>query len=410
MKLSVQDFAQIESAEIDFGEPGDLTILVGQQATGKSLVLQWLKLLTDSLTVRQDWERFGTNYKVAGDDIRPLDMFFGEGLGRGFRQGSTKIALDQKDMSLKTLFNLKSGRGAKSHVVESTYFIPAHRALLLTEGWPRNFQQHVPGTPYVARAQSERLARWLSDSGQSIFPIANKLTKELRDRFDAAIFHTATLDVDRSSPQSRLILTAEQNTPIPYMAWTAGQREFVPFLIALYELMPGGGGARLQKQEITDIQTVVLEEPELGLHPKALFAVGVGILHLLSRGYRVAVSSHSPLMVDFAWSLNRLNMAHLHGKANESSYLKAYDLKSNDQNKTLVSKLQTTKARTYYMAYQENAAGTVKKVVAKDISGLQSYSADTDTASWGELLKYSTKLAEVIGQLDFDFSVHDKAP
>lgn len=42
--LHVRNFAQIEDARIEFG---DLTILVGPQATGKSLVLQWFKAAID---------------------------------------------------------------------------------------------------------------------------------------------------------------------------------------------------------------------------------------------------------------------------------------------------------------------------------------------------------------------------
>lgn len=406
MKLSIKNFAQIESAEIDFGKAGDLTLLVGQQATGKSLILQWLKLVTDPLTIRDDWERFGANWKTE-DELRPLDLFFGEGLGKGYRTGETKVSFGGREIKPSALLRRQSGRRSANHAdaVESTYFVPAHRALLLTDGWPRNFQQHVPGTPYVARAQSERLARWLSDERGSIFPIANKLPQELRGLFDAAIFHSATLDVDRSSPQSRLILKTLQSNPIPYMAWTAGQREFVPLLIALYELMPSGGNSRLEKERSIKIETVVIEEPELGLHPKALFAVGIAILHLLRRDYRVVVSSHSPLMVDFAWSLNRLRVAKAHGKAGQSQYLKAFDLRSNRSNKELVDKLAGATARTYYLTYGRPLAKTPASVVSRDISELRTYSSDDDKALWGDLLKYSANLAEVIGQLDFDFSL-----
>lgn len=400
MKLKIERFAQIALADIDFGQEGDLTILVGPQATGKSLALQWLKLLTDPLIIRGDWERFGSNWKVAGDLSRPLDLFFGEGLGKGYRT-DTRIEFEGKKVDLATVLNKPTGR-ATATAVETTYFIPAHRALLLTDGWPRNFQQHVSGTPYVARAQSERLARWLSDANSSIFPIANKLPKELRDLFDKAIFHTATLDIDRSSPQSRLILKAGESSSIPYMAWTAGQREFVPLLIALYELMPSGGGSRLVKQGGADIRTVVLEEPELGLHPNALFAVGVAILHLLARGYRVVVSSHSPLVVDFAWAINRLRVANAKGRASPKDFLRTFDMHISDKTKALAERLLKTTARTYYLTY-----GADQRVRSKDISQLLTYSADPDQSSWGELLQHSTKLAQVIGQLDFDFSAND---
>jgi hypothetical protein len=399
MKLGIFNFAQIQSAEIDFGEPGDLTVLVGQQATGKSLILQWLKLLTDPLVIRRDWESFGSNWKIPGDMVRPLDLFFGEGIGKGWRQ-ETVIKLDNRSVELKNLFNLPSGHQASNpNPIEKTYFIPAHRALLLIDGWPRNFQQHVPGTPYVARAQSERLARWLSDADASLFPVSNKLQKEIRDLFNAAIFHSATLNVDRSSPQSRLILTAQQNHPIPYMAWTAGQREFVPLLIALYELMPGGATSRLQ-----GVETVVVEEPELGLHPAALFAVGVALLHLLARGYRVVVSTHSPLMVDFAWTLNRLRVASAKGKASARNYREAFDLRSNDSNKKLIDKLKSCHAYAFYLSYVKSTAKNAAFVKSKDISSLHTYGDDDDHSSWGDLLSYSTRLAEVVGQLEFDFS------
>ena len=58
MKLMIQNFAQIKSADLNVGNPGDLTIIVGPQATGKSLALQWLKLACDRLVIREDLERF----------------------------------------------------------------------------------------------------------------------------------------------------------------------------------------------------------------------------------------------------------------------------------------------------------------------------------------------------------------
>ena len=122
MKLSISHFAQIAKAEIDFGKPGDLTLLVGQQATGKSLVLQWLKLMCDRPKIREDWNRYGTNWRVPGDTTRELDAFFGEGLGAGYSASETIIKLDQKNF----LLNAKSV--SQQNPKESVYFIPAQRA------------------------------------------------------------------------------------------------------------------------------------------------------------------------------------------------------------------------------------------------------------------------------------------
>ncbi|MGQ0710153.1 MAG: AAA family ATPase [Rhodoferax sp.] len=398
MKLLIEHFAQIEKASVDFGKEGDLTLLVGQQATGKSLLLQWLKLTTDRAFVRSTWEKYSINWKTKDDPLRPLDLFFGEGLGKGYVEGQTRIQLEDKIYSIDSIFDYAKGQRADvSSIQESTYYIPAHRALLLADGWPLAFQQHRLGTPYVARAQSERLLQWLNKSDKSLFPIQNRLQSDIRDRFNDAIFHGAQLNIDRASHQSRLVLTAQQATSIPYMAWTAGQREFVPLLIALYELLPAGGVSRLDA-----VKTVILEEPELGLHPKALFAVGIAIIHLLARGYRVVVSSHSPLMVDFAWTLNRLRIAHLRGVSSEKNYFKAFNLKSTPNNKKVVAELMKSKARAYYLGYSKEKSKSTT-VTAQDISDLRTY-GNADEPVWGELLRYSTLLAEVIGQLDLDFS------
>ena len=397
MQLSIRNFAQIRSADLDFGKPGDLTVLLGQQATGKSLTLQWLKLLLDAEAIRDDWERFGSNWKLGKDTLRPLDLFFGEGMSGGFSSAKTEVALDRKVMQLTRLFRRNGGRaGPSTDPAERCYYIPAHRALLLSDGWPRYFQQHVPGTPYVARAFSERLARWLSDAGDAVFPVSNRLPGPLRARLDDAIFHKASLAVDKSSTQSRLVLKAGKAKSIPYMAWTAGQREFVPLLIALYELMPAGKVSRLDR-----IDTVILEEPELGLHPHGLYVVGLAILSMLERGYRVIVSTHSPLLGDFAWAINRLRIAHEQGKADRRTVSKAFGLTAGASDNKMAASVLKCHARTYSMNYHGEA------VQATDISALDSMSEDPLQASWGGLLDHSYRLATSIGQLDVDFSALD---
>ncbi|PAT40711.1 hypothetical protein CK623_04945 [Vandammella animalimorsus] len=402
VKLRIEKFAQIESAEIDFGQAGDLTILVGEQATGKSLVLQWLKLLTDRVAIRRTWEHYGINWRSGEHPSRPLDLFFGEGIGKGgYDFDHTRIELDGVSYKLDSLFRLPKGNAAaqKEQRAERTYYIPAHRALLLMDGWPLAFQQHRTGTPYVARAQSERILQWLNQSDKALFPIKNRLHASIRSLFSEAIFHGAALNIDRASQQSRLILSVSQASAIPYMAWTAGQREFVPLLLALYELMPAGRNTKVQA-----VDTVILEEPELGLHPKALFAVGVAVLHLMARGYRVILSTHSPLMVDFAWALNRLNTARKMDKASEQDVLKAFGLSANLTSKAVAVRLKDSRARVFYLGYQkQQRSQPASRVVSRDISDLRTY-GPSDKPVWGDLLKYSTHLAEAIVQLDLDFS------
>ena len=64
--LSFQHVGPIADAEIDFG---DLIVLVGPQATGKSIFLQFLKLLLDTGAIFRilrknglDWDKQAANF------------------------------------------------------------------------------------------------------------------------------------------------------------------------------------------------------------------------------------------------------------------------------------------------------------------------------------------------------------
>ena len=73
--LKVQNFGQINQANLNFG---DLTVLVGPQASGKSIVLQLLKLLLDSGQIQQELNRYGLDWER--DLPKFLDVYFGEGM------------------------------------------------------------------------------------------------------------------------------------------------------------------------------------------------------------------------------------------------------------------------------------------------------------------------------------------
>lgn len=56
MKLEIEKLAPITRAAIDFS---DLTVLVGPQASGKSITLQLLRLLVDTGFVQSELHRHG---------------------------------------------------------------------------------------------------------------------------------------------------------------------------------------------------------------------------------------------------------------------------------------------------------------------------------------------------------------
>ena len=159
--LEIKHFAQIDEARVTFG---DLTVLVGPQASGKSLLLQWLKIAIDIGEVV-------FALKEAGHDVKTvkslLDLMFGEGMSGAWTEGKTEIRFDGDLISPHNWL-----RGLKRKKQGSVFFIPAHRVLLLAEGWPAPFLKLNADTPVVARLFSQNLYERFSGRGAaSLFPV-----------------------------------------------------------------------------------------------------------------------------------------------------------------------------------------------------------------------------------------------
>ena len=84
------------------------------------------------------------------------------------------------------------------------------------------------------------------------------------------------------------------NMSLPSMTWSAGQKEFMPLLMAFYCLSDMGISS--------SYKYVVIEEPEMGLHPSAIQTVLMQVIALMNAGYKVIISTHSPVLLDFAWA------------------------------------------------------------------------------------------------------------
>ena len=57
--LQLKHVGPIEEATVQFG---DLTVLVGPQATGKSVFLQFLKLMVDPMPIFAAFKRYGLDW------------------------------------------------------------------------------------------------------------------------------------------------------------------------------------------------------------------------------------------------------------------------------------------------------------------------------------------------------------
>lgn len=142
-RLSIQNFAQIAEANLRFG---DLTVLVGAQGTGKSLALQWLKVAMDG---RQIVDALRAAGHTPDEDQVLIDLIFGVGMGSAWGPES-KVLFNRKNIQPKRIGRLGTG-------VERAFFIPAHRSMLISDGWAAPFQKLSSQTPVVARIFSQNL-------------------------------------------------------------------------------------------------------------------------------------------------------------------------------------------------------------------------------------------------------------
>ncbi|MCS5692123.1 AAA family ATPase [Cyanobium sp. FGCU-6] len=96
VSLSIKNFANLQSVNLDFG---DLTILVGPQGAGKSLALQWLKLGLDGRQIVEILKQSG--YITDKPDVL-IEHIFGEGMATAWH-ASTKVQVDGINITPKSL-------------------------------------------------------------------------------------------------------------------------------------------------------------------------------------------------------------------------------------------------------------------------------------------------------------------
>ena len=372
-RIMLTSLGQISKADISFG---DLTVFVGEQASGKSILLQLVKLILDVDDITRTLKTHGFDWRKTREDL--LFFYFGEGMGNIW-SGETQITVDNGEFALDKVLVRRSRKKE-----ESLFLIPAQRVTTLKDGWPRSFTDYDSGDPYVVKRFSEQLRLLMEGSrGGTLFPQAHRLNKTLRDAIGESIFGGDKVKLDNSPGQRKRIVLDVAGQQLPFMAWSAGQREFTPLLMGLYWLMPSGGARKK-----TGLDWVVIEEPEMGLHPQAITSLLAVFLELLRRGYRVIVSTHSPQILELVWAIQLFVKA----DAGPLPLLELLDLKSNPFSKQLAEAVLEKTFRTYYFSRQKNV------VNVKDISTLDAEDSDEAVSDWGGLTGFSTKASEVVSQ------------
>ena len=373
-RIEAGSIGPVAEAEIEFG---DLTVFVGPQATGKSILLQLLKLLLDKYAIHQELRRFSIEWRGNPDDF--LDLYFGEGMAGLWDPEESELVVDGQDADLASY---AQGRRLKRE--EKLFFIPAQRVLSIRDGTTRPFTDYRSGDPFVLREFSEKLHQLVQNEfGRSgrLFPQRNRLTDALRRPIENHIFGGFNLETDASQLQRRIVLKRGDGRSLPYLVWSAGQREFVPLLLGLYWLLPP---AKISRRGA--LEWVVIEEPEMGLHPNGLSAVLNLVLELLLRGYRVSLSTHSPHVLDVVWALRFFQ----DNGGGFRDVLKLLGLGLTPRTRELAEVALESVLRVYYFSRE----GSVQ-----EISDLDPGSEDSSESGWGGLTEFSGHVGDVVAEV-----------
>lgn len=375
--LQIEKFGPIRSLDIQLG---DLTILLGPQASGKSLFLQMLKLLVDKEHIVQTLERY--NYVIDRQPEKILDYYYGDNLSSMWSQ-DTIIKADEQTYKKDCLI-----KEEETDAKEQLFYIPAQRILSISDGRPKNFMEYDISSPYILRNFSETLRVFFQKNmGDKyvVFPLDNNMEDGMKESFNDAIFHDGQVVIDEQSGQKKMRMKVGE-TSLPFMTWSAGQKEFMPLLMAIY-CLTDPSSKTINKYQY---KYVVIEEPEMGLHPRAIQSVILQILEFIKLGLKVIVSTHSPVLLEFAWTFKMLQQFPVEIRERALSELFEISPTSNVSNifKGVIGK----DIRTYYFSH------TKEGVKTSDISTLDVASEEVDEAEWGGLSQFASRASEVVSK------------
>lgn len=386
-KIEVKNFGPIKNANVDFG---DMTILIGTQASGKSLFLQLVKLLLDKQHIISTMDRY--NYVIGKNPENILNFYFGNGMASLWRD-DTVICDEEQEYTKYSLVPKFERFDPK----ETLFYIPAQRVVSISDGRPKNFMEYDISTPYVLRQFSELLRLFFQyglNGNNIVFPLRNRLKGAMKKSLQDNIFHQGSVLIDESSGQKKMKLSVN-GLSIPFMAWSAGQKEFMPLLMAFYCL----SGPVSNVIDRDQYKYVVLEEPEMGLHPKAILSILLEIIELMQNGKKIILSTHSPVLLEFAWAFNNIKNCKASKKQKEKMLMQLLDVEQFEAIPQMMDGVFEKSIRTFYFANKNGGVETM------DISHLDVMSDNSDMADWGGLSQFSEKASQIVSSVineDYD--------
>ncbi|MHC1791620.1 AAA family ATPase [Solidesulfovibrio sp.] len=322
-KLLIQNVGPIPNFEI---QPNNLTILIGPQASGKSLFAQLLYFFrgidfflandfNPTITGENKWEELVL--KRILDDVRGVPFgYFANGVAKLVYSNSQKnnsplkLNIYNSNRRVRPLQNLlDSVRGwydewdsdkkkLRSALRKTQIFIPTERSLYTQLAGKRDSVLFSDSQPLTVREFAETLTQG-QDLYKSYYAHIKKFPKIIDRRTQYKIF-SYVLDRQRQALAGEAYIptvgprewkwrieTGGKSKPLPIQATASGQMEAWPFFVIAATFCATNGTP----------YDIYFEEPETHLHPRAQLEVVKTICYLVSRGTRFVVTTHSPYVL-----------------------------------------------------------------------------------------------------------------
>jgi hypothetical protein len=371
--FSVENFGPIKKVEVEFG---DLTVLVGPQATGKSIFLQMYKWKYDALHI--------LNYKRSLGFIWPknveemLRLHFGDGV-------YSLLSEDSKINGSPIELVVDDGKGISS-TFENVIYVPANRDLIFSNNWIRHSNTgFLPFDPYVLRTLSGYMEFFLFKR----YDKKGRLSSEQKDSafWDSnPIYYSKEPLIHIEDQQQKLALEMDGNIVV-FNDWSTGQKQYLPIATTIDVLKTYDFEGSYFKEKI-----VVIEEPELGLHPKAIQSFILQIFTLMERGFRIVLSTHSELILETMWVLNQI----VENQQDFDVLVPLFETENRPEFLATFQALRGKSFRTFYFDRQNEFGGAI----STEISSLDLFSEDPNMANWGGFMNFKDRANAVVAQVN----------
>lgn len=369
MRYRLENFGPIRDADVTFG---DLTLVIGPQGTGKSLFLQMFKLELDGQLVLASKRTSGYIWPRSVDEL----------LGIYFNWNQIGISTtDTKVNSAPIAVPADNGMGLSSSI-ENVNYIPANREKVLNEGY---FFLRSPNPRMYVLEQLQGFIGWFQ------FQFFNQgIGKfEFKD-FDKTFWKSnaiyyglqPTFLVEDNRYRFGLLGNGKS---LDYQFWSFGQSLYYPIAVTfeiLKRTIADGGHIH----DSIKHRYIVIEEPELGLHPKAIQDFMLQVFGMMQLGFKIILSTHSDYILETVWVLKQLQEQKVSFQALEH----LFQTENRPEFKAVFEALTDKSFRTYFFKKEEDG------VHAKDISSLDLLSEEDDISDWGGFINFKERANAIV--------------